>query len=251
MATITGYGSKHSHEFKLAVNEISTNIANNTSEISFDFTLYKASYSWSQWNSITYTVTINGTSYTGNIPSYSAGSTLTIRTGKQTIWHNNDGTKSISYSFSVNDNSGQSYTCGNASASGTLELTKIPRYTTVTNSQRAKTVNSISINWKTTDARDWTQYSLNGGAWTDAHDTVASDNKSGYYTISNLTPNTTYTVKTRCKRTDSQLYSESNILTITTYDIARISSLNNFEHGSNVSVAVTNPARNIQFEFGD
>ena len=241
MGTITGYGSKHSHEFKLTVNETSTSTSNNTSEISFSFTVYKSSYSWSNWNSITYNISINGTSYSGTIPSYSAGSTMTIKSGNQTVGHNSDGTKSINYSFSVTDNSGQSYTCGNASASGTLELTKIPRYTTVTNSQRAKTINSISINWKTTDARDWTQYSLNGGAWTDAHDTVASDNKSGYYTISNLNPNTTYKIKTKCKRSDSQLYSESSELSITTYDIAKVSSLSNFEHGNNASVSITNP----------
>lgn len=131
MATITGYGSKHSHEFKLTVNETSSSITNNTSEVSFSFTIYKASYSWSQWNSITYTITINDVSYTGTIPSYSAGSTMTIRSGSQTISHNSDGTKSINYSFSVNDGSGQSYTCGNASASGNFTLTTIPRASSI------------------------------------------------------------------------------------------------------------------------
>ena len=242
MGTITGYGSKHSHEFKLTVSETSTSTANNTSTVSFSFTIYKSSYSWSDWNNITYSVIINGTEYKGTISSYSAGSTMTIRSGNQTIGHNSDGSKSINYSFSVTDNSGQSYTCGNASASGSMDLTKIPRYTTVTSSQRGRTINSISVNWKTTDARDWTQYSLNGGAWTNANDTVASDNKSGYYTISGLNPNTTYKVKTRCKRSDSQLYSESGEISITTYDIAKISSLNNFEHGNNEDVTITNPA---------
>lgn len=123
-----------------------------------------------------------------------------------------------------------------------MNLNKIPRYTTVTNSQRAKTVNSISINWKTTDARDWTQYSLNGGAWTNAEDTVASDNKSGYYTISGLNPNTTYKVKTRCKRSDSQLYSEASEITIVTYDIAKLTSTPNVNIGSAHNVTWTNPS---------
>lgn len=131
MATIIGYGSKHSHEFKLTVNEVSTNIENNTSEVSFSFTIYKSSYSWSGWNSITYAININGTTYAGTIPSYSAGSTLTIRTGNQTIQHNEDGTKSINCSFSVNDPSGASYTCGNASASGVVTLTTIARKSTI------------------------------------------------------------------------------------------------------------------------
>lgn len=131
MATIIGYGSKHSHEFKLTVNEISTNVENNTSEVSFDFTIYKASYSWNGWNSITYTITINGTPYTGTIPSYSAGSTMTIKSGSQSIKHEDNGSKTISCSFSVNDATGQSYTCGNASASGNLTLTTIPRASSI------------------------------------------------------------------------------------------------------------------------
>ena len=242
MGTITGYGSKNSHEFKLTVNETSTSTANNTSEVSFSFTIYKASYSWSNWNSITYSITINGTSYTGTIPSYSAGSTMTIRSGSQTIAHNNDGTKSINYSFSVNDGSGQSYTCGNASASGTLTLTKIPRYTTVYNSLRSKTINTLDINWSTTNAIDWVQYSLNGGGWTDIYGNPDGAYRNGHYQITGLNPNTNYTIKTRCKRTDSQLWSESSAITITTYDIARISALSNFEHGNNASVSITNPA---------
>lgn len=133
MATITGYGSKHSHEFKLTVNETSTDVSKNTSEISFSFTLYKSSYSWSGWNSITYTVTINGTSYTGTIPAYTKGTTLTIKSGTQTITHDDDGKKTISCSFSVNDGSGQTYTCGNASASGDIILSTIPRTSTINN----------------------------------------------------------------------------------------------------------------------
>lgn len=153
------------------------------------------------------------------------------------IEHNSDGSKSIWFSAQIKANSyGVS-----ASLEETFELTKIPRYTTVTNSFKSKTVNSISINWQTTDARNWTQYSLNGGSWQDAYDTVASDNKSGYYTINGLSPNTQYTVKTRCMRTDSGLWSESDTLTITTYDIARISNVPDFKHGNVLIVSITNP----------
>ena len=45
--------------------------------------------------------------------------------------HNNDGSKSIGFSFSVTDNSGQSYTCGNASASGSMALSTIARKSTI------------------------------------------------------------------------------------------------------------------------
>ena len=236
MGTITGYGSKHSHEFKLTVNETSTSVANNTSEISFSFTIYKASYSWSNWKSITYSISINGTSYSGTIPSYSAGSTLTIRTGSQTVSHNSDGTKSINYSFSVNDGSGQSYTCGNASASGSMNLSKIPRYAKASISLNSKTVNSVKLNYSADATIDGIWVSKNGGAWESGYALTSPINVSG------LSPNTKYTLKIRVKRLDSQLYSESNSIEVTTHQIATLSSVPNVNIGSAHTITWANPS---------
>lgn len=121
-------------------------------------------------------------------------------------------------------------------------LDRIPRYTTVWNSERGKTLNTISVNWSTSDARDWTQYSLNDGEWQDAYDTVAWDNKSGHYTIHNLQPNTTYKVRTRCRRADSGMWSEADNIRITTYDIAKINTAPNIDHGNNLAVTYSNPS---------
>ena len=236
MGTITGYGSKHSHEFKLTVNETSTSVANNTSEISFSFTIYKASYSWSNWKSITYSISINGTSYSGTIPSYSAGSTLTIRTGSQTIGHNSDGTKSINYSFSVNDGSGQSYTCGNASASGSMNLSTIPRHAKASISLNSKTVNSVKLNYSADATIDGIWVSKNGGAWESGYALTSPINVSG------LSPNTKYTLKIRVKRADSQLYSESNSIEVTTHQIATLSSVPNVNIGSAHTITWANPS---------
>lgn len=189
---------------------------------------------------------------TEKINVYSPNAYIKIAEGT-TDWieHNNDGSKSIWFSAQIKGN-----TYGvSASLEGTFELVKIPRYTTVWQSERGKTINSISVNWTTADARDWTQYSLNGGAWQDAYDTVDSINKNGHYTISGLSPNTSYTVKTRCRRADSGLWSETGPLTITTYDIAKISNAPDFEHGSNAVVSILNPGNisplNLVMKIGE
>lgn len=233
------------YEFKAEAWESDVNNSANTSKVNVDIYLRRNKLSSnSAWNNFgtSWSITIDGTSNSGTSKWDTRNTTDWIWIGyaSKIVTHNNDGSKTVSISASHTGNSSSGM--DSASGSGTLTLTTIPRYTTVTNSLKSKTVNSISINWTTTDARDHTQYSLNGGAWKDAGDTVASNNKSGYYTISGLSPNTTYTIKTRCRRTDSGLWSEASALSITTYDIAKISSLANFEHGSNPTVAITNPA---------
>lgn len=126
--SITANGSKNHHKFTLTITENSTNQTNNTSSITYTFTIapVTSGYNWSQQGTnISYTITINGTNYTGTIPSYNGTSTVTLKTGTVNIAHNTDGTKTLSYSFNVTDRDGLSYTCGAASKSGTLALTAI------------------------------------------------------------------------------------------------------------------------------
>lgn len=131
--TISARGSKGHHDFTLSVQEDSTQ--NNSSFISYTFKISATNSSW-QWRSysnISYTISINGTDYTGTIPNFN-GSTTTLKTGSNIeIPHNSDGKKTIAIAFSVTDpNTSVTYTCGNASASDTMELTslhKIPLMT--------------------------------------------------------------------------------------------------------------------------
>lgn len=136
MATITADGSKAHHRFTLTVTEVGTSTPNNTSTINFSFVLSPIRTSWDWYYSntvpVSYSININGTTYSGNIMNYDGSSTVTIKTGSLTIGHNSDGSKSISISFSVDDKVNQSYTCGDASASGTMVLTNIPRKSTAT-----------------------------------------------------------------------------------------------------------------------
>lgn len=125
---ITGNGSKGHHKFTLTITENSTSQSNNTSSITYTFTIAPivSGYNWlQQGTNIGYTITINGTNYTGTIPDYNGSSTVTIKSGTVNITHNTDGTKSLSFSFSVTDRDGLSYTCGSASSSGSMTLTAI------------------------------------------------------------------------------------------------------------------------------
>ena len=142
MATIVGNGSKGHHKFTLNVNEVRFdnttnfpyNVDTNTSKVFFDLILspIQGGWDWAGWGSkITYSTNIGGHIFSGTIPNYDGYSSVTIASGTVEIPHNDDGTKKIHFSFSVNDSTGQSYTCGNASASGEMTLTVIPRASSI------------------------------------------------------------------------------------------------------------------------
>lgn len=151
--TISANGSKGHHKFSLRVSEDST--SGNNSYISYTFTIapVQNNYDWSGWgSSISYSVTINGTSYTGTIPSYNGTSTVTLKSGSNIeVAHETDGTKTINIAFSVTDSTGQSYTCGNASASDTMTLTtlhKAPILTSWGITEKSTALSSLTIGQK-------------------------------------------------------------------------------------------------------
>lgn len=124
--TITGNGSRGHHKFTLTITENSKNDSANTSNISFKFELSPIQSGWNwtiQGDNISYTITINGTRYTGTIPDYNGSSTVTLKSGTLNVEHDAAGTKTMSFSFKVTDRDGLSYTCGSASASGSMTLT--------------------------------------------------------------------------------------------------------------------------------
>lgn len=135
--SINTNGSKGHHKFTLTVTEgtiTSEHIANNVSPVGFSFVLsaVQTGWDWSGWgDKISYTITIGTNTYSGTIPSYNGSSTVTLKSGSNIpIPHNSDGSKTLSISFSVSDSTGVNYTCGNASTSGSLTLTAIPRAST-------------------------------------------------------------------------------------------------------------------------
>lgn len=130
MATIlkeANFKGKNGSHFKIRLSyDLSQSQANNTSTIKYY--LYMISMDGYSGSGATAKGYING-SQVGTFTSIGVNTTKQIGTKSTTVTHNNDGTKSVSYSASVDT----SWSLGDASLSGTLTLPKINRLATVTN----------------------------------------------------------------------------------------------------------------------
>ena len=103
----------------------SQSVTNNTTTISWNMQVILSSgYSISSSAGKDWSVTINGTKYSGtNSFGSISGTTKTLASGSTTINHNSDGTKAFSYSFSQEFNityNGASVKIISGSGSGTL-----------------------------------------------------------------------------------------------------------------------------------
>lgn len=112
----------------------SQSVANNNSVVSWNLQVVSSGGSISSSASKSWSVTVNGTNYSGtNTVGVSTNATKTLASGSTTIGHNADGTKSFSFSFSQQFNinySGVGW-IGTKSGNGSGTLTTIPRASTV------------------------------------------------------------------------------------------------------------------------
>jgi hypothetical protein len=149
--SIIGDGSRGHHRFTLTVTENSTNVATNSSSVSWKFVLspIQNGWDWKYQNTVpvTYTITINGVNYTGNIMEYDypdGTATVTVRSGSTTISHDSNGSKTLNFSFSVSSIN-VSILPGSASASGSMALTSIARCATITSAPSSFSDESESV----------------------------------------------------------------------------------------------------------
>ena len=165
----------------------------------------------------------------------------TLGTASATITHNTDGTatnKTLSITYPYNGTYGGVY-YSSISASTTVTLDTIPRQATVTESLTSRTETSLTVAWGTDATVDKLWYSTNNGtAYTEVS---IAEGTSGSYEITGLTANTTYQVKTKVRRKDSQLESESSAGSYATYAYPYASSMPNFTLGNSVTIGIFNP----------
>ena len=117
-----------------------------------------------------WSVTVNGTTYTGtNSVAVSNNSTITLASGQTTIYHNADGTKTFNYSFS--QEFGITFAgsqIGTVNGNGTGELNTIPRATTpvphATSADMGTTLTIYTYRASTEFTHDL-EYSFAGGTY--------------------------------------------------------------------------------------
>lgn len=130
--------------------QASQSIANNNSVVNWNLQLISTTGTISSSASKSWSVTVNGTNYSGtNTVGIGKNATKTLASGSTTVAHNADGTKSFSFSFSQQFDisySGVGW-IGTKSGSGSGTLTTIPRTSSVssTNANIGENI-TITIN---------------------------------------------------------------------------------------------------------
>lgn len=227
--------------------ENSTSTENNTSNITVTGTLKSNGASWS--SSYTSTLTIywhdnreNKDVQVAQVSTKSLGTGATLKAENTiNVTHNTDGSLSgYAYTyFSQGSSSGGWCPASGGIATDWTALTKIPRYASISQNLSSKTETSLTMNWSSDSTCNYIWYSINNGSsWTAIGNINA---KSGSYTISGLSANTTYNVKTRVRRADSNLTSDSSNLSVATYSYPYATSMPNFTIGNSLTIGLYNP----------
>lgn len=166
------------------------------------------------------TASINGASETYSstaINDYTSGwKKRHLKTKIVRVYHNTDGTMSTGLSASWRFSGTYSgVSIGTITASTTIYLDTIDRNApTVSLSTSSITSSSVYISASSNVECDIWDYSIdNGASWTNF---VTGSRASAATTISGLSPNGTYSIKTRARKTINQIYGSTGTTNITT-----------------------------------
>lgn len=167
-----------------------------------------------------------------------------VASGTHRLYHDNNG----NCNFDAYIEAGIWTVAVNCTASGSWSLPQIPRYATSKQTLSSKTETSITMNWSSDNTVDYIWYSKdNGSTWTGIN---VTDGKSGTYEITGLKANTTYNIKTRVRRKDSQLTTDSSKLAVTTYDYPHCTVTPDFNVGEELTLELYNPlSRLVDISF--
>lgn len=171
------------------------------------------------------TVTINGTTVYSKGRTYWSDRVFPAAKGSVSgtinVPHNSDGSKTVTIGFST-----RVYIYGSLEYGGTMTLTNIDRTApTVSFSINSITAKGFSVSATSSAVCDIWQYSVNdGSSWTQFS---TAEGTSASATISNLTANTSYTVKVRARKKSNQIYGVSQSVSVKTLGGTEINSVQN------------------------
>ena len=212
---------------------VSTNADNNTAVVKY---IVKCTTSGQSYNNYDQTGTfyIDGVKYT-NTYRLPLNSTTTVFNKEVTI-NNASGRKiTASYSFPSTPDFGVQTGSDSVTIPTLLE-------TPVINSLKieSRTLTSLTFSYDLEKTADSTYYKLSTSS---SYTQIAVDTKSRTVTIPNLEPNKEYTINVLARNTSGNTNKDTTKnISGTTYDIGKITTLNNFTHGSDASVSITNPS---------
>lgn len=243
--------SKHGYVKLTITNITQTNGATNQTTVDYKITVEGTPYVYLYALYVSLGGTVLFEQYSTVKTSWSAGDV--IKQGSVTFNNNNDGSLTLNayikqlfyYTYSASRWASSSYV---QTVSQNMTCSTIPRYATSNQSFNSKTETTIKMNWSSDSTIDYIWYSTNNGSsWTAVGSVNAT---SGNYTISGLSANTTYNIKTRVRRKDSQLTTDSSATSVATYDYPKPTSINNFSIGDGASVTLYNPlGRNVTLQI--
>lgn len=179
------------------------------------------------------TVEINGQNV------YSGSDSHSVTTGDVLASGNLDINQNDTPSLTVKMHGGIYSRSDNISKEQSWDLDTIPRYITSWDVQLIAELNTVKIVWKTNESCRNIKFGIDESKMNEKNVVSAG----GTEVISNLSPNTEYTVYINFERNDSKLYLPKNqTYKIKTKDYAKIINAKNFIHGDGTSIKITNPA---------
>ena len=228
-------------------NENSTNINNNTSNITCTASLTSEKIAFGatiNYLRIYYYDNKNHSNGTliaeQEVNSLDRLSTVSV-SGTINAPHKDDGTLSCYVKATWTKGSGSYVPASDEISTGWTALNTIARHfsSTPTITSISQTETTATFNWSTSENCNSVKYHLNGSSSTVS--VFSGSSRSGSFTITGLNSYSTNTVYIECRREDSSLWSSSNTLTFDTYDYPKVLSVYGFKIGIGPEIKMYNP----------
>lgn len=249
MNRINGYVTQHpeAYEYYIEWEEFNVNQQANTSSVRA--TSYIRCNSHSSWaNGKTQKLWINGRQFSNTLNiSLNPGSVVQLCSGTvDNIAHNWDGTLSFGIAASGDLPSGSGYGPLWGEAKQTVFLTQIPRQANF-NAIEIQNIalDKFDVYYKVDKNLSSIQYKLNNGNWQSINVVWGNWATEARFRIENLNVNTRYSIQLKANANGIDTY--SGTYNVTTYDIARFKTLNNFVFGDAINISKTNPSYSTNY----